>query len=249
MNSGLQCLTKVPDFHDYFLNDEYVDDINYDNPLGMQGKIAKAFAALMKEMWNGGYSYVNPIDFKIIIGRYATQFSGYNQHDSQELICYLLDGLHEDLNRVKNKPTTSIDNTEGKGDEELAKEFWEKHLARNNSVIVDHFHGQIKSQLQCPNCQRAAETEGRPIEKSRTFDPFMYLSLPLPPSTKRTYPLYFVKYDSESGPVAQAFTVGLDATIKDLRVEVAKFNKVKERIRYHNCGNLSTRSVPLLLRW
>jgi len=28
-------------------------------------------------------------------------FSGYNQHDSGELITYLLDGLHEDLNRVK----------------------------------------------------------------------------------------------------------------------------------------------------
>jgi ubiquitin carboxyl-terminal hydrolase 4/11/15 len=31
-------------------------------------------------------------------------FSGYNQHDSGELIAYVLDGLHEDLNRVKTKP-------------------------------------------------------------------------------------------------------------------------------------------------
>jgi len=31
-------------------------------------------------------------------------FSGYNQHDSGELINYLLDGLHEDLNRIKVKP-------------------------------------------------------------------------------------------------------------------------------------------------
>jgi ubiquitin carboxyl-terminal hydrolase 4/11/15 len=29
---------------------------------------------------------------------------GYHQHDSQELLAFLLDGLHEDLNRVTEKP-------------------------------------------------------------------------------------------------------------------------------------------------
>jgi ubiquitin carboxyl-terminal hydrolase 8 len=27
-------------------------------------------------------------------------FSGFSQHDSQEFLSFLLDGLHEDLNRV-----------------------------------------------------------------------------------------------------------------------------------------------------
>ncbi len=38
------------------------------------------------------------------MGRYAPQFVGYAQHDSQELLAFLLDGLHEDLNLVKKKP-------------------------------------------------------------------------------------------------------------------------------------------------
>ena len=38
------------------------------------------------------------------VGRFAPQFSGYQQHDSQELLTFLLDGLHEDLNRIKKKP-------------------------------------------------------------------------------------------------------------------------------------------------
>lgn len=29
---------------------------------------------------------------------------GYAQHDSQELLAFLLDGLHEDLNLVREKP-------------------------------------------------------------------------------------------------------------------------------------------------
>ena len=39
-----------------------------------------------------------------VLGRCAPQFSGYLQQDSQELMSFLLDGLHEDLNRITNKP-------------------------------------------------------------------------------------------------------------------------------------------------
>lgn len=31
-------------------------------------------------------------------------FLGYAQHDSQELFSFLVDGIHEDLNRIKIKP-------------------------------------------------------------------------------------------------------------------------------------------------
>lgn len=34
----------------------------------------------------------------------TSQFSGNQQHDSQEFLAFLLDGLHEDLNLVKEKP-------------------------------------------------------------------------------------------------------------------------------------------------
>jgi len=33
------------------------------------------------------------------IGKYAPCFNGFQQHDSQELLAFVLDGLHEDLNR------------------------------------------------------------------------------------------------------------------------------------------------------
>ena len=37
-------------------------------------------------------------------GQFAPQFVGYEQHDSQELLMFLLRGLHEDLNLVREKP-------------------------------------------------------------------------------------------------------------------------------------------------
>lgn len=51
-------------------------------------------------------------------------FSGYNQHDAGELITYLLDGLHEDLNRVINKPYTETKDYDGRPDYVIAKESW-----------------------------------------------------------------------------------------------------------------------------
>jgi len=50
------------------------------------------------------YQNVSPTALKRAIELFAPQFSGASQQDSAELITYLLDALHEDLNRVKNPP-------------------------------------------------------------------------------------------------------------------------------------------------
>lgn len=50
------------------------------------------------------------------MGRFAPQFSGYQQQDSQELLAFLLDGLHEDLNRVKKKPYLELKDANGRPD-------------------------------------------------------------------------------------------------------------------------------------
>lgn len=55
----------------------------------------------------------------------------------QELLAFLLDGLHEDLNRVKHKPYIRSKDADGRPDEEVADEYWANHIARNDSIIVD----------------------------------------------------------------------------------------------------------------
>lgn len=46
-------------------------------------------------------SAVAPNDLKMEIGRRAPQFMGFQQHDAQEFLRYVLDSMHEGLNRVK----------------------------------------------------------------------------------------------------------------------------------------------------
>ena len=38
MNSTLQCMAHTPLVMDYFLDDDYLAEINRDNPLGWQGQ-------------------------------------------------------------------------------------------------------------------------------------------------------------------------------------------------------------------
>ena len=125
----------------------------------MQGAIAEAFGALLQRMWSSTSpaSSFSPHEFKTQLQRFAPQFSGYQQHDSQELVAFLLDGLHEDLNRVLKKPYIEKPDWEGGQDLELVKlanESWEGYKRRNDSVIVDLFQGQYQSTLICPKCQK-----------------------------------------------------------------------------------------------
>ena len=56
------------------------------------------------ELWSGEGKVVNTTAFKAQIQKYAPRFMGYNQQDAQEFLRYLLQGLHDDINRVTTKP-------------------------------------------------------------------------------------------------------------------------------------------------
>uniref|UniRef100_A0A4W5KL95 Ubiquitin carboxyl-terminal hydrolase n=1 Tax=Hucho hucho TaxID=62062 RepID=A0A4W5KL95_9TELE len=216
MNSALQCLSNVPPLTEYFLKDKYNDELNEDNPLGMKGEIAKAYAEITKQSWSGKYSYVTPRPFKTQVGRFAPQFSGYQQQDSHELLAFLLDGLHEDLNRIRKKPYILLKDAEGRPDKVVAEEAWENHIKRNDSIIVDIFHGLFKSTLVCPVCAKV----------SVTFDPFCYLTLPLPMKKERTLEVYLVRLDPLAKPTQYKLTVPKVGYISDLCTSLSTLSGV-----------------------
>uniref|UniRef100_A0A8V5GKC6 Ubiquitin carboxyl-terminal hydrolase n=1 Tax=Melopsittacus undulatus TaxID=13146 RepID=A0A8V5GKC6_MELUD len=216
MNSALQCLSNTPPLTDYFLEDKYEAEINQNNPLGMRGEIAEAYAELIKQMWSGRQSHVAPRMFKTQVGRFAPQFSGYQQQDSQELLAFLLDGLHEDLNRVKKKPYLELKDANGRPDSEVAKEAWENHRLRNDSIIVDIFHGLFKSTLVCPKCSKV----------SVTFDPFCYLTLPLPLRRDRLMEVTLVYADPQRRPVQYRVVVPMMGAISDLCESLSRLSGV-----------------------
>lgn len=176
MNSILQCLCNAPHLADYFNRNCYQDDINRSNLLGHKGEVAEEFGIIMKALWTGQYRYISPKDFKVTIGKINDQFAGSSQQDSQELLLFLMDGLHEDLNKADNRKRHKEENNDHLDDLRAAEHAWQKHKQLNESIIVALFQGQFKSTVQCLTCHK----------KSRTFEAFMYLSLPLASTSKCT---------------------------------------------------------------
>uniref|UniRef100_A0A4W6D9D8 Ubiquitin carboxyl-terminal hydrolase n=1 Tax=Lates calcarifer TaxID=8187 RepID=A0A4W6D9D8_LATCA len=216
MNSALQCLSNTPPLTEYFLQSSYLEELNFTNPLGMKGEIAEAYADVIKQMWSGRHYSVVPRVFKTKVGHFASQFLGYQQHDSQELLSFLLDGLHEDLNRVKNKEYIELRDADGRPDQEVAEEAWRNHRRRNDSVIVDTFHGLFKSTLVCPECHKV----------SVTFDPFCYLSVPLPVSKERVMEVFFVSLDPYAKPVQHRVVVPKAGKVSDLCSALSEMTNV-----------------------
>lgn len=175
-NATLQCLSATIPLAKFMLDGSYKRDINKVNPLGTQGALAESFAHLVKVMWSEQYTFVSPVTFREAISKFAPTFRGFEQHDSQEFLAFLLDGLHEDLNRVVNKPPP-VDMTPQR-EEELetlpqqvaSVKEWTIYRQRNDSLIVDWFQGQFRNRMTCLTCGKT----------STTYNAFMYLSLPIP---------------------------------------------------------------------
>ena len=77
-------------------------------------------------------------------------------------------------------------------------------------VLFLHFQGQYKSTLVCPICEKV----------SVTFDPFMYLSLPLPTPNDRTFTVTFIspKYSVK----CLSLSVAISGTIVHLKNAIRK---------------------------
>jgi Ubiquitin carboxyl-terminal hydrolase len=169
------------------------------------------YASLLRQLWGGSAKTVKPQKLKALISRRAPQFSGYRQQDAQELLAFLLDGLHEDLNRVRHKEYVEVADFDGTNDPEAAEDAWENHLKRNRSVIVDLFHGQLRSELTCPRCERV----------SVTFDPFAFLTVPLPLVNSRVYSVVVVRQAEIYYPIKYSVRVENGLRLVELRQQLA----------------------------
>lgn len=221
MNSALQCLTHIPQLRDYFLYNGFEKEINTENPLGYKGNIARAFHDLIQNLWANSMSPLKssfaPNHFKTMIGHCNSMFSGYMQQDSQEFLAFLIDSLHEDLNRIIEKPYVEKPSLLRNADVEdsdiindLAQKTWKSHLLRNDSIITDLFVGMYKSTLECPECHKV----------SITFDPYNDITLPLPVQSVWTAKIRL--FPQSLPPCMLEVELPKTATYKDLKNYVSK---------------------------
>lgn len=200
-----------------YAEEHYKKELNPNNPLAHNGMVAKAYAALIREMYGDGMNYAfAPKVFKNVIGKYGPSFSGYGQQDSQEFLLFVLDGLQEDLNRIQRKPyIEKPDSTDEMVNNpvalrEMAAKCWNIYKARNDSVITDLFAGMYKSTVVCPVCDKV----------SIIFDPFNNLTLQLP--VENVWSRDFGYFPLHSPPCRVSIDVDKNSTFKTLKEVLAR---------------------------
>jgi ubiquitin C-terminal hydrolase len=114
------------------------------NPLGMGGAMAETLGQVAQVLADRDDSVLAaPHQLKFETEKLVSEFHQYNSYD---LLPLLLDVLHEDMNHVREKPYVDVNIvSKGRSDKEIADETWDKHALRNQSVIVNLFQGQLKS--------------------------------------------------------------------------------------------------------
>ncbi|KAL5474915.1 hypothetical protein EMCRGX_G026942 [Ephydatia muelleri] len=211
MNSTLQCLGNTTCLRDFFITGSYLKDLNKRNVLGYNGELATSFCKMVRKLWSGEQQSFAPERLKDVIEKRHPNYDGLMQHDAHEFMSLLLDGLHEDLNRVTMKPLTEAVVSDGQSDVEVAKQAWKVHRMRNDSFLVDFFQGQFRSTLVCSECSKV----------SVTFDPFMTMSVPIP-NNLRQLPVFFVPKEPDTFPTKYVLKLPPEANLELLKASVAR---------------------------
>ena len=219
MNSVLHSLTSTVELSKYFLLNLHKNDINYNNTYGSKGNIATQYYNILKEqLLERSSDYIVPHEFKDAISLYMKDFSNSNQHDANEFLSYLLNFIHEDLNKVTKKEFLSINNkTKEETEYEASDRFKEYYLKKDNSIITDLFNGQIRSQINCPECNT----------EIINYYPFNTLSLCIPDNNIKINIKVFKRNGSTDELIIHKVTVNHKLKVEDLKLIISSMEKIE----------------------
>ena len=150
MNATLQALSHTNRFTDFFLT-----KYQY-NPNDQSKKMSNEMYKVLSNLWSeekkkGDYP---PSDFKNTLSQENPLFAGIAANDSKDLINFLLERFHQELNTVdKNNINNNGDENVNQLDEmQTFSAFLKEYFQSNQSIIVDTFYGICETKSKCGGC-------------------------------------------------------------------------------------------------
>ena len=209
MNCSLQCLSHTKALRNYFLNNYFQNEINISSN-SLNGVLLKSYSDLLNLMWLSNYSKINPNFFRIAFCNITQKFANNHQQDAMEFISILLNNFHDDLNRIREKPYEILEEQkEDEMDIEASERYNNYYRKRENSIIIDLFHGQYQNIIQCCKC----------FTERRTYEPFSNLTLPIP--VEHNY--YIIKFFTSFKCKYITININSETTFEELIKKATKF--------------------------
>ena len=110
---------------------------------------------------NSTYNFFNnskalsPGEFKTVLGTYNSQFRKFEANDSKDLILYLLQTMHEELNYFGENYSLPYKGTPNQFNEQNTfLYFMTSYNMRNFSIISSIFYGTYETITQCQKCKK-----------------------------------------------------------------------------------------------
>ena len=163
MNAVLQCFSNIKELTNYLFKPEVSKKIE-DNKFSKN--LSYVYLELLKHLWlidksnieyygeNKSYS---PYQFKNVLGKLNPLFLKNEANDSKDLIIFIQEKLHEELNFLferQIKMNNNINNNQFI-DKIVQHNFFEFFKANYKSKISDLFYGTQKTITTCESCGKA----------------------------------------------------------------------------------------------
>ena len=143
MNATLQCLSNTKKLTEYFLKEFKNDNLN---------KImTNEYYKVIKNYNNKSYS---PNSFKEVLSKENPLFAGIQANDSKDLINFLIERFHQELNVVNiNQDDLSQIPANQMNELSMLNAFVIDFRQKFNSPISNFFYGILETRSQCQGCK------------------------------------------------------------------------------------------------
>ena len=149
MNASLQCLSNTKKLTKYFL-----ENYKY-NPNKI---MSNEYYEVIKNLWNknNNKKSYSPYSFKDVLSKENPLFAGIAANDSKDLINFLLERFHHELNIINkdnNINNNSMNIMEDQTNEQsMLKSFLDEFKEKFNSPISNLIYGILETKSQCQGC-------------------------------------------------------------------------------------------------
>ncbi len=167
MNSTLQCLLHIPELNSYFINIYPIQKnmlYNINKDAETRGRLSEEYFKLVEKAHknigkenNNGYFFnddsISPKDFNNVLSTLNPQFSKFESNDSKDLLLYLIQTMHSELNYYGDKKLKKVPKCNQLIQKESFNFFIKVNSDLNLSIFSYLFYGILISNTKCSGCK------------------------------------------------------------------------------------------------